>query len=893
MSFGSLKSLSREEVARLATLSAVGKTLNTSTELASGLEGVLDSVMTALSADRGFIELLSPTLTPIIQIALDKSKDPWGRRFSYTQTLYQECLAQKEPLMMLDAAGDSASESAVTGSIRSVMLHPILSQDRLVGVLYLDNLLKAGQFHLPDLELLGIIADMVAVFLERSQSTRALAKKSKELEKAIGDVREANRLLADSAHETIFKLSVAAEFRDDECGEHVQRVSLYSEAIALKMGLPAEMGVRFRFASQLHDVGKVGIPDSVLLKPGRYTDYEREIMKQHTLIGAKILSGSQNLTIRLAEEIALTHHEKWDGTGYPRGLAGNKIPLSGRIVAVADVFDALTTERRYKAAWTNERAFELVAKEAGSHFDPEVARAFLALAEEVADIRERHQPRPLQPDSVEVSLPELPLRTRAEGREKIPSLRKAVEDLSHGDRSGLAGALKTLRELESLLQGQGENCDAVRRLIGHVQKEELSPEQAPRLAELLGEVEKRLAEEAVTPGGYRILLLDSDPRHREALVIEAGNRGYSIVEAPDVLSADRAMLASVPDLLMLEILEADADAFLERFCHAYPDIPVVVFSAEGSFSRRLEVARKGCKLYLHKPLPASAVFEEVRQRIWGKDLERAKLLALDDDKVVLKVIERSLSSQGFEVVSISDSQQLWGALAAAQPDLLLLDWEMPGVSGEDVCTVLRSDPRFVQLPIIVLTSHDDAETYDAAFRAGADDLLCKPLDAVKMARRIRSRLKRDFALRKGASRDPLTGLINRRTAMRVANHLFSLAVRNNASFSLCSVRVEDYAKLVSQQGAMAAREIIRKVAMVLGQRSRSEDLLVRYRDDCFLLGLYGSTVEATEQGLSSLNARLAQEEPSLKCISHLANYPRDGTDLNTLLEKIHVHLDQG
>ena len=229
MNSGSFKSLTREELDRLSTLSAVGRVLTTSRELKVGLEKVLDSICQALEANRGFIHLFSRTQEPFLELALDRSCDPPGQRFAFTQTLYQECLNSKKPFVVLDAAGASTSQSAVVGRIRSVMLHPITAKDEMVGVIYLDNLLKAGQFHQSDLEMLGIIADMISVALERSLTNQALDRKSKQLEAALGEIKAANQQLADSAHETIYKLSLAAEFRDDECGEHVQRVSYYSD----------------------------------------------------------------------------------------------------------------------------------------------------------------------------------------------------------------------------------------------------------------------------------------------------------------------------------------------------------------------------------------------------------------------------------------------------------------------------------------------------------------------------------------------------------------------------------------------------------------------------------------------------------------------------------------
>ena len=178
--------------------------------------------------------------------------------------------------------------------------------------------------------------------------------------------------------ELLDRLALAAEFRDQETGEHTQRVGEAAARIAERLGSTASWTELLRRAAPLHDIGKLGIPDAVLLKPGRLDPDEHAAMREHTTKGARILSGSASPVLQLAEEVALTHHERWDGAGYPAGLAGEDVPLSGRIVAVCDVFDALTHARPYKEAWPVERARATITEGAGSQFDPRVVEAFLA-----------------------------------------------------------------------------------------------------------------------------------------------------------------------------------------------------------------------------------------------------------------------------------------------------------------------------------------------------------------------------------------------------------------------------------------------------------------------------------------------------------------------------------
>ncbi|WP_245937076.1 HD domain-containing phosphohydrolase [Undibacterium pigrum] len=201
------------------------------------------------------------------------------------------------------------------------------------------------------------------------------------------EVRQATAAIIDRERELIVRLSKAAEFRDPETGAHVQRMAHYSRIIAKKLNLSVEFQQLLLDAAPMHDVGKMGIPDHILLKPGRLNEEEMIIMRRHAEIGAVILAGSSAPLIQLGEEIARTHHEKYDGTGYPNKLVGESIPLSGRIVAVADVFDALTSERPYKKAWSDESAQQFLQDNAGSHFCPVCVAAFIESWDEVMEVK--------------------------------------------------------------------------------------------------------------------------------------------------------------------------------------------------------------------------------------------------------------------------------------------------------------------------------------------------------------------------------------------------------------------------------------------------------------------------------------------------------------------------
>lgn len=203
-------------------------------------------------------------------------------------------------------------------------------------------------------------------------------------------VAERTKALRDSQLEIVQRLGLASEFRDNETGQHIIRMSYYSEIIARHYGLPAAECELILNASPMHDIGKLGVPDAILLKPARLSREEFSCMQAHTTIGAQLLGDAHSEITETARLIALTHHEKWDGSGYPNALSGEKIPLYGRIVAIADVFDALTSIRPYKRAWSVEDALEEIKRSRGSHFDPELVDVFVAALPEILEIKKKY-----------------------------------------------------------------------------------------------------------------------------------------------------------------------------------------------------------------------------------------------------------------------------------------------------------------------------------------------------------------------------------------------------------------------------------------------------------------------------------------------------------------------
>lgn len=323
----------------------------------------------------------------------------------------------------LNHEGGSGSDAKVVESYAPITFH---GDGRAGGVYeqYVDYKMAAGAIRKQAtqltivllLVLLGLYISLMPIL---RRTTRALALSNNELRRRAGDLNEhlakraeiesrlrqtidelerSEEALALSQEETIKRLSIAVESRDSETGSHIERMGRYCALIAERLDWPDERAVLLRMASPLHDVGKIAIPDSVLLKPGALTAPERREMQRHAEIGHRILAGSASPLLDLAAKIALTHHEKWDGSGYPNGLAGNDIPIEGRIAAIADVFDALTSDRVYRAAMEISEALKILSDGRGSHFDPEILDVFFGAIDEVIAIRDGQDgiPKPMR-----------------------------------------------------------------------------------------------------------------------------------------------------------------------------------------------------------------------------------------------------------------------------------------------------------------------------------------------------------------------------------------------------------------------------------------------------------------------------------------------------------------
>jgi putative two-component system response regulator len=288
-------------------------------------------------------------------------------------------------VVMVTANDDARLAESVLGlGAYGYIIKPFRTNDVLIAI---QNALRRRSLELASEE-------------DRGRLEHAVMERTAALASTEGQLANAQEGLHASEEETIHRLALAAELRDEETGRHIVRVGRSAALLAERLGFERERSESLRLASQLHDIGKIGIPDEILLKTGPLSRAERAVMEQHPEIGHRILSESSSPLLQTAAAVALSHHERWDGTGYPFGLAGERIPTEGRIVAVADVFDALTSARPYRPAFSADDAAATMAAGQGAHFDPDILAIFRDSLEDVLGLREIETPAGEERDAI-------------------------------------------------------------------------------------------------------------------------------------------------------------------------------------------------------------------------------------------------------------------------------------------------------------------------------------------------------------------------------------------------------------------------------------------------------------------------------------------------------------
>jgi HD-GYP domain-containing protein (c-di-GMP phosphodiesterase class II) len=353
---------------RLLTLLRAGQHLVNTASLELLLRAILDDAVKVLDAQRGAIILYDEKRQDLVLRSISTGERESSSRVYYSRSLAQRCFSRSESLLCQDVSATPElliANSIADGAMSSIICAVLRTPRRRLGVLHLDRSPLQEPFNQDDLSLADALAASVSAGIESAQ----LLEKQQEL-----------------FLQTVTALAQAVEMRDRYTGGHTQRVTDYALILAEALKLSAEEQRVIRIGTPLHDIGKIGIDDAILRKPGRLTDTEFELMKTHTTKGAAIIESIPDLHPILP--IVRNHHEAWNGMGYPDGLSGEKIPLLARIVAVADAFDAMTSNRPYRPGLALEQAWQEIQAQAGRQFDPDVAQAFIKQKDAVRQARE-------------------------------------------------------------------------------------------------------------------------------------------------------------------------------------------------------------------------------------------------------------------------------------------------------------------------------------------------------------------------------------------------------------------------------------------------------------------------------------------------------------------------
>src|SRR3954464_4584362 len=346
----------------LSTLHRVSELLSGARDIHRLCDATLRAILEVLPADRSAVVLRrQDDRTGQAEVLAARSKTQATEPFPVSRTLVSDVIAQGISVFAHDASSNarfSEGHSVIGQHVRSVMCVPLRTTDEILGALYVDSLSGAGRFNEPDLELLAAIGNQAGVAMHRVRL-----------------MRELEHLLLD----TLRAIAATIDARDGYTHRHSERVAAIVAQLARELGLSDDDREMAELSALLHDVGKIAVPDAILNKPGKLTDEEFALMRKHPGLGARILKNIQSPTVEAVIPGVQYHHEKWDGTGYPEGLRGEAIPFLGRLVGVADFYDALTSSRAYRDALPAAEAIARVASGAGSHFDPTIAAAAVRL----------------------------------------------------------------------------------------------------------------------------------------------------------------------------------------------------------------------------------------------------------------------------------------------------------------------------------------------------------------------------------------------------------------------------------------------------------------------------------------------------------------------------------
>lgn len=391
-----------------------------------------------------------------------------------------------------------------------------------------------------------------------------------------------------------------------------------------------------------------------------------------------------------------------------------------------------------------------------------------------------------------------------------------------------------------------------------------------------------------------LLIVDYDRPAAERIYSEAVARGMHAEIASSPAAGREILKENRPDVVLLDLAFSGASddglVLLEELSTLSPPIPVLVMTARDSFIDRVQVASLGGRGFLQKTTPPGEVVDAVSRLFQQVNVSEMRVLAVDDDRGILSVLTSLLDSEGIRLSTLDDPLRFWDALEQNAPDLLILDVDMPRLSGIELCRVVRNDARWSALPILLLTANADADTVRKVFSAGADDFVSKPIVGPELVTKITNRLERTQLYRSMAETDPLTGVTNRRKAMQLLDQFLRLAKRHGQPLSLALLDIDYFKQINDRLGHGTGDIVLQQLGKLLIRHFRSEDVVARWGGEEFLVGMYGMNRVDGVQRLSDLLETLRHESMTgphgerirITFSAGVAQYPEDGTDVHTL-----------
>ncbi len=465
----------------------------------------------------------------------------------------------------------------------------------------------------------------------------------------------------------------------------------------------------------------------------------------------------------------------------------------------------------------------------------------------------------------------------------------------------LAGSLGTF--------GLTQGSEIARQVEQLLHSPTLEPSQSDDLSKLVQALRSQI-EQAPIEGDRRevnplnelpvLLMVEGDPELSQQIGAEVKGWGIKVVKSDSIASARTALADLRPDAVLLDLSatetlplnpnnKEEGLTLLSELANGFPPLPVLVVTDQSRVEDRLEVARLGGRAFLQKPVRPAQIMEAVLQVLQGVQTTEAKVMVVDDDPQILSLVKHFLEPWGMKTLALSNPQHFWETLEVSSPDLLILDVELPQLSGIELCQVVRNDPRWNSLPVLFLTAHTGPDIVHQVFAAGADDYISKPIVGPELVTRILNRLERIHLLRSMAETDPLTGVANRRKSTTELDKFLHLCQLHEQPLCLAMLDLDRFKQVNDRYGHAMGDAVLRQFGKLLLRTFRSEDVVARWGGEEFVVGMYGMNKESGAKRLNELletlhaePLMLAEERLYLTFSGGVAQYPEDGQTVDIL-----------